>query len=152
MEETEITVGPARPSRGRRKLAAIGLVAAGVVGGAVVGGTMVAGAQDATQTPSARHDETKAHHEGETLLTGTTAEKVKAAALKAVPGGTILRVETDAEGSPYEAHMRNADGDMVTVKVNDDFEVTEIEEGHGRGHEKSGESNSGSGSSSSGTN
>jgi len=41
----------------------------------------------------------------EELLTGDTADKVKAAALAAVPGGTIQRVETDAEGSPYEAHM-----------------------------------------------
>ena len=55
---------------------------------------------------------------GETLLTGTTAEKVKAAALAAVPGGTIIRVETDSEGSPYEAHVTKTDGTQVTVKTN----------------------------------
>ena len=74
---------------------------------------------------------------GETLLTGETAEKVKAAALKAVPGGTVDRVETDSDGSPYEAHVTKADGTRVTVKVNEAFEVTSIEEdgGHhgGRG-------------------
>ena len=35
---------------------------------------------------------------GETLLAGTTGDKVKAAALTAVPGGTIIRVETDSAG------------------------------------------------------
>jgi len=65
----------------------------------------------------------------ETLLTGDTAEKVKAAALAAVPGGTIQRVETDAEGSPYEAHMTKSDGSMATVKVDSNFKVTTIEDG-----------------------
>src|SRR4051812_20729714 len=67
----------------------------------------------------------------ETLLTGDTAEKVKAAALAAVPGGTIQRVENDAEGSPYEAHMTKSDGTEVTVKVDSSFKVTTIENGRG---------------------
>ena len=45
----------------------------------------------------------------------------------AVPGGSIQRVETDAEGSPYEAHMTKSDGTRVTVKVDKDFKVTKIE-------------------------
>ncbi len=65
----------------------------------------------------------------EALLTGETAAKVKAAALTAVPGGTIQRVENDAEGSPYEAHMTNADGSQVTVKVDASFNVTSVEAG-----------------------
>jgi ABC-type transport system substrate-binding protein len=65
----------------------------------------------------------------ETLLTGDTAEKVKAAALAAVPGGTVQRVENDAEGSPYEAHMTKADGSHVTVKVDSSFNVTSTENG-----------------------
>src|SRR3954462_6346286 len=64
-----------------------------------------------------------------TLLTGDTAAKVRAAALAAVPGGTIQRVENDAEGSPYEAHMSKADGSRVTVKVDASFNVTSIEAG-----------------------
>jgi hypothetical protein len=67
----------------------------------------------------------------ETLLTGDTAAKVKAAALAAVPGGTVERVENDAEGSPYEAHMVKADGSHVTVKVDSAFNVTGIETGPG---------------------
>jgi len=65
----------------------------------------------------------------EALLTGDTAKKVKAAALAAVPGGTVQRAENDAEGSPYEAHMTNADGSQVTVKVDSGFKVTGIENG-----------------------
>ena len=63
----------------------------------------------------------------ETLLTGDTAAKVKQAALDRVPGASVIRVETDAEGSPYEAHMTKSDGTHVTVKVDKDFKVTNIE-------------------------
>lgn len=71
------------------------------------------------------------HGPGETLLTGTTAAKVRAAALKAVPGATVIRVETDSAGSPYEAHLRKADGSVVTVKVSADFTVTAVQSGFG---------------------
>ncbi len=54
---------------------------------------------------------------GETLLTGDTAASVTAAAEAAVPDGTIDRVETDSDGSPYEAHVTKADGTQVVVKV-----------------------------------
>jgi uncharacterized membrane protein YkoI len=66
----------------------------------------------------------------ETLLSGDAASKVSAAALARVPGGTIERVETDADGNAkYEAHMTNADGSRVTVYVNADFEVVSVESG-----------------------
>jgi hypothetical protein len=51
---------------------------------------------------------------------------VTAAAQAAVPGATIQRVETDAEGSPYEAHMVKSEGSLVTVKVDSSFKVTKI--------------------------
>jgi len=58
-------------------------------------------------------------------LTGDTAAKVKAAALAKVPG-TVERVETDVDhGSPYEAHVRKADGTEVEVLVDKDFQVTD---------------------------
>jgi uncharacterized membrane protein YkoI len=67
----------------------------------------------------------------EQLLTGDTAAKVKAAALKKV-SGTVERVETDVDhGSPYEAHVTKSDGTQVEVLVNKDFEVTAVNEmGH----------------------
>ena len=64
----------------------------------------------------------------ETLLTGDTAAKVEAAAKAKVPNGTIVRVETDADGNAaYEAHMTKADGTPVTVYVNKQFEVVSVE-------------------------
>jgi hypothetical protein len=64
----------------------------------------------------------------ETLLTGDTASKVEAAARAKVPNGTIVRVETDADGNAaYEAHMTKADGTPVTVYVNEQFEVVSVE-------------------------
>ena len=73
------------------------------------------------------------HGPGETLLTGTTADKVKAAALAADPGATIIRVETDSAGSPYEAHITKADGTQVTLKIDANFKVTSTEQGFGAG-------------------
>jgi uncharacterized membrane protein YkoI len=64
-------------------------------------------------------------------LTGTDAEKARAAALKAVPGATVDRVETDADGAVYEAHMTKSDGSKVTVKFDKDFNVTGVEPGMG---------------------
>ena len=62
-------------------------------------------------------------------LSGDVAAKVRDAALTKVDGGTIERVETDADhGSPYEAHVRRADGTELEVLVNKDFEVTAANE------------------------
>jgi len=66
----------------------------------------------------------------ETPLTGDALSKVTALAKAKVPGGTIVRVETDADGnSAYEAHMVKADGSPVTVYVNQQFEVVSVESG-----------------------
>jgi hypothetical protein len=66
----------------------------------------------------------------ETLLTGDTEAKVRAAALAKVSGGTIDRVETDADGhAAYEAHMTRSDGSRVTVYVNKAFEVVGTQSG-----------------------
>jgi hypothetical protein len=139
----------------KKAIAGAALVGATFAGGAI-GATMIGTASAQTTTtapaassntpgnPPANFDPTKGGHQAngitETLLTGDTAEKVKAAALAAVPGGTIQRVENDAEGSPYEAHMLKSDGTPVTVKVDSSFKVTGIETGgpggpggHGRG-------------------
>jgi hypothetical protein len=62
-------------------------------------------------------------------LSGDVAQKVREAALAKVDGGTVERVETDADhGSPYEAHVRRADGTELEVLVNKDYEVTAVNE------------------------
>ncbi len=92
------------------------------------------GVTAATSTaPAAAPDPSKGGHVAngitEAPLTGDVASKVTAAAKAAVPGATIDRVENDAEGATYEAHMTKADGSKVTVKINADFSVAGTEAG-----------------------
>jgi uncharacterized membrane protein YkoI len=99
-------------------------------------GTTSSSTSSSTDTDTEVRDESKGGHKGsngttETLLTGDTAAKAKAAALAAVPGGTVERVENDAEGATYEAHMTKSDGTQVTVKMDANFTVTGTESGHG---------------------
>jgi hypothetical protein len=64
----------------------------------------------------------------ETLLTGDALAKVTAIAKEKVPGGTIVRVETDADGNAaYEAHMTKADGTPVTVYVDSSFNFVSVQ-------------------------
>jgi uncharacterized membrane protein YkoI len=58
---------------------------------------------------------------------------LRAAALKAVPGGKVYRIETDAGDGTYEAHMTKSDGSEVTVKFAKDLTVLRVEAGMGRG-------------------
>jgi hypothetical protein len=119
------------------------LVTGAVAAGAALGAAGVASAASGSSSgssgsPAAQQrpmvDPAKvAHGPGETLLTGTTAARVKAAALKAVPGATVVRVETDSAGAAYEAHLRKADGSYVTVELNGSFAVTATESGVGGG-------------------
>ena len=60
------------------------------------------------------------------------AAKLRAAALKAVPGGTVDRVETDSGDAVYEAHMTKSDGTRVTVKFDKFLAVTAVEAGMGK--------------------
>jgi hypothetical protein len=64
----------------------------------------------------------------ETLLTGDALAAVTKAATAKVPGGTIVRVETDADGNAAsEAHMTRADGSLVTVYVVMSYAVVSVE-------------------------
>ena len=59
---------------------------------------------------------------------GDTLSKVTKAAQAKVPGGTIVRVETDGDGNAaYEAHMTTADGSLTTVYVDKSFDVVGVE-------------------------
>ena len=71
---------------------------------------------------------------GGTVLAGTEAEKVTAAALAEIPDGTIVRVETDSSGEGvYEAHVRKADGSNVTLLFDADVNLTSTVDGFGGG-------------------
>ena len=69
----------------------------------------------------------------EKSVSSATAATLRAAALKAVPGGTVYRIETDAGDGVYEAHMKKADGSLVTVKFDKNLKVTKVESGMGAG-------------------
>ncbi len=123
-----------------------GIAGVAVLAAIAVGAAAVAGAASDDRSGSgsvsgsgSRSADPIGHGPGETLLTGETADKVRKAAEEKVPGGTILRLETDSDGSPYEAHVRKSNGGEVVVKVNKDFEVTDVQSfggpgapGHGR--------------------
>jgi hypothetical protein len=65
----------------------------------------------------------------ETPLTGDALAKVTAAANAKVPGGTIVRVETDADGhAKYEAHMTDASGNPVTVYADASYSVVRFQQ------------------------
>src|SRR3954452_19012709 len=69
----------------------------------------------------------------ETVLTGDQATSAQAAVAAAYPDATIVRMETDADGDVYEAHITMADGSQATVKLDASFAVTGTETG-GPGH------------------
>jgi len=119
------------------------LLAGGVVAGGILAGTLTASATD-TPTPTATAtdqapsnpnpgDPSKPQRSDETLLTGSTADKVKAAVLAKYPAATIVRVETDSDGV-YEAHITRADGSEIAVEVDKGFAVTGEEQGGPGGH------------------
>jgi hypothetical protein len=71
----------------------------------------------------------QANGKTEAVLTGDDAAKVTAAAQAAVPGATIDRIETDADGDAYEAHVTKEDGTDATVKLDANFAVTSVQDG-----------------------
>jgi uncharacterized membrane protein YkoI len=115
--------------------ALLGVTIAGGAVGASVFGTAQAQTSSTTSTADTgtAPDPSQGGHTAngitETVLTGDTASKVTAAAQGAVSGATVDRVENDAEGATYEAHMTKADGSKVTVKINADFSVASVEDG-----------------------
>ena len=133
MDETS---PPGRPKR--RWGWAAGFLAVGIVAGSILAGTLTAGAQtSSTSSPnssSATATASSGNQSGsaETALTGTTAQKVRTAALAAVPGGTIIRVETSRDGL-YEAHVKKSDGTDVVVILDKSFKVTSIDSHHCNG-------------------
>lgn len=128
---------------------AVGLVTAGAASASPVSASTSSSSTTPSTTPpdgthagphAGPHDESLGGHVGkdgtvEVLLTGSTADSVKAAAIAANPGATVMRVENDAEGATYEAHIIKADGTRATVKLDASFTVTSTDTnaGHGAG-------------------
>ena len=121
----------------RSKAVTAAAVLAVGVGGATIANAATSSSGTAT-TPagSAAKDQRGPHTvngKSEQALSGSTEAKVRAAALKKVPG-TVERVETNVDGSaPYEAHITKSDGTEVEVQVSKDFTVAAVNSmgGHG---------------------
>lgn len=123
----------------RTKLTTVAMIAAAAVGGATIADAATSNSASTTSSasssaqaqPRAQRDPSQAGHrfngKTEVLLTGDTAAKVKAAALAKV-AGTVERVETNVDNStPYEAHIKKADGTDVIVLVDGNFAVTAVD-------------------------
>ena len=107
--------------------------------GAAVGGAAVAGAANSNsgtttvppaasgKPPPALRDMpasgTAAHEDHEKAVTGEAAEKAKAAAVKAVGGGTAGDVTTNYFGNGYEVTVTESDGSKVEVHLDSSFNV-----------------------------
>ena len=125
--------------------------------GAAVGGAAVAGAAKSNsgattvlsaasgKPPPALRDMpapgTAAHEEHEKAVTGEAADKAKAAALKAVGGGTAGDVTTDYFGNGYEVTVTKSDGSKVEVHLDSSFNVMGGPGGWGGGPPPSGTNN-----------
>src|ERR1700751_5484661 len=113
----------------------VGAIAFGVAAGSYGVASAASGSGSGSGSSSGSGPPSAAHPWGpqrsdETPLTGDTAAKVRELALAKVPGGTIVRVETDADGhAAYEAHMARSDGSRVTVYVNKQLEVVSVQSG-----------------------
>jgi uncharacterized membrane protein YkoI len=62
----------------------------------------------------------------ETVLSDDAQEKVKSIALNELPGGTVVAIETDADGAAYVARMLDADGTAMTVYLDESFDVLDL--------------------------
>ena len=124
-------MSPSVPQTVRKALVNVGALGALALGGSALADAASNGSSTTSSSSTAVVQRPAGPHVGangkqEQPLTGETADKVAAAA-KAKVAGTVERVETDVDhGSPYEAHIRKADGTEVEVLVNKSFEVTAV--------------------------
>ncbi|MDT4914808.1 MAG: hypothetical protein QOC66_3936 [Pseudonocardiales bacterium] len=145
---TDETLQPKPDRRVGLKVALVGAgLAAGAIGATAIGanaqsttsGTAATAQTTAAVAPTGSNDRPANRHGGapvrgdEKAIPTEQAATLKAAALKAVPGGTVYRVETDAGDGAYEAHLTKADGTEVTVKFDKNLKVTGVEPGMGKG-------------------
>jgi uncharacterized membrane protein YkoI len=113
------------PDRFKKALLCVGAVSAVAVGGAQLAGAKTSKSKraHATQTAQGRGGS------NETVLTGATADSVKAAVLAKLPGATIERMSNESDGKStdaYEVHATKSDGTRVEVLLDSSFGVTAV--------------------------
>jgi hypothetical protein len=100
------------------------LVGAGLLAGGILAGAVTASAADDDARSSTSREDSRGA--GEEPLTGDTATQVEEAVLAEYPDADIERLETDADGV-YEAHLVTADGEELTVELDEEFAITGTE-------------------------
>ena len=146
------------PTTRSRRIKMVALLGAGAVAGAIGAATLTANAASSTNSSTSGSSTGSApagapsgapvaprsnggqgrggpgrpgHNPDETVVTGSKAATLRAAALAHVSGGTVDRIETDSGDAAYEVHMTNASGHPVTVKFDKDLKFVNVESGMG---------------------
>lgn len=130
------------------KARALTLIGAGAVAGGILAGTLSANAatdnssgssSSSSSAPSSGSQSAPANRFSSTPVRSDekSVDPTLAATLtqkaEAKTGGTVYRVETDADGAAYEAHVKKSDGTLVTVTFDKDGTITGVEDGMGAG-------------------
>ena len=131
----------------RTRLIAAAAGAALLIGGGVgvVYATTSNGRGDAAITQTAlsnARSQTAAHRAkgDDEALTGTVAERAKAAAMAAVPGATIREIERERDADnprvAYEVDLVTRDGSSVEVELDANFKVIHVDRDHTDTHDR----------------
>jgi hypothetical protein len=91
--------------------------------GAAIGGALVLALGGAAIARA-----TGAFDDGDSNLTGSQADRAKAAALEITGGGHANAVERDSEdGATYEVEVAKTDGKTVDVRLDENFKLVVID-------------------------
>ena len=90
--------------------------------GAAIAGVLLAGGGGAALAIAGGDD-------SEGVVTGPAADRAKAAAQAALPGGRVNAVERDSEkGATWEVEVTKADGSTVDVRLDESYNVLLIDD------------------------
>ncbi|HEY2160425.1 MAG TPA: hypothetical protein VGH24_03890 [Solirubrobacteraceae bacterium] len=112
-------------------LAGVAAVAALALGGSAIAGaasssstgTTTSGAPSSKPPANFPAPGTAAHEDAEKPVTGDSAAKAQAAAIKSVGGGTAGAVTTDFTGRGFEVTVTKTDGSKVEVHLDSSYGV-----------------------------
>jgi nicotinic acid phosphoribosyltransferase len=119
----------------KKVMAGVAALAALALGGSALAGAATS-STTATTTPSTSTTQapmafngpahgTAAHEDAEKAVTGTSAAKAQAAAVKSVGSGTAGPVTTDITGKGFETTVTKSDGSKVEVHLDSSYNASQ---------------------------
>lgn len=140
----------------KKVLAGVAALGALALGGSAIAGAATSSSTSTTTTQSQSGGQpppafngpahgTAAHENAEKAVSGDSATKAQAAAVKSVGGGTAGAVTTDFTQRGYEVTVTKSDGSKVEVHLDSSFNVMEHPGGPGGPGAPGGSAPSGSG-------